>query len=100
MSETLSKAVPATRQAVSTLNATSAVPLRMPAASPDQRRVEPIKPAVHEVEKAVYAYLQAIRSLNKTRVTPEAVASALGISTMMALAALTNLQHKGVKRAK
>jgi hypothetical protein len=56
--------------------------------------------ATREVESAVYAYLRVMRSLKRTRVTPENVASALGISVASALAALAALQSKGVRRSK
>jgi hypothetical protein len=42
----------------------------------------------------VYAYLQAMRSLKRARVTPEDVAAALGISVASALEALTALHSR------
>jgi CRP-like cAMP-binding protein len=59
-------------------------------------RAQPAK----DLEGAVYAYLQAMRSLGRTHITPEDVASALGLSTSSAMAALTALKSKGVRRSK
>ena len=56
--------------------------------------------ASKNAQRAVYAYLQAIRSLNRDRVTPEEVARALGISTASALAASIAMRSKGVKRSR
>ncbi len=53
-----------------------------------------------DVEGAVYTYLQAMRALKRTHVTADDVASALGISLSSAMAALTSLKSKGVRRTK
>jgi CRP-like cAMP-binding protein len=53
-----------------------------------------------DLEAAVYAFLQAMRSLGRTHVTPEDVANGLGISASSAMAALSALQSKGVRRSK
>jgi hypothetical protein len=53
-----------------------------------------------DVENAVYAYIQAMRALNRTHITPEDAASALGISVAEAMAALTSLQSRGVRRSR
>jgi hypothetical protein len=54
----------------------------------------------NDVKGAVYTYLQAMRALKRTHVTPDDVASALGISLSSAMAALTLLKSKGVRRTK
>lgn len=54
----------------------------------------------NDLEGAVYTYLQAMRALKRTYVTADDVASALGISLSSAMAALTSLKSKGVRRTK
>jgi hypothetical protein len=66
--------------------------------------VSPSPPAAasqaKDVEGAVYTYLKAMRALNRTHVTPEDVAAALGISVSAAMAALTSLKTRGVRRSR
>jgi hypothetical protein len=52
------------------------------------------------VQNAVYTYIQAMRALNHTHITPDVVASALNISTAAAAEALTALQNRGIRRSK
>jgi hypothetical protein len=53
-----------------------------------------------QVQNAVYAHLQAMRVLGHTRVTPESVSRALGISLGSSMVALQSLERRGVKRRK
>jgi hypothetical protein len=73
-------------------------PIRTVSVAPSQV-IGPAQPP-KDLEGAVYAYLQAMRSLGRTHVTPEDVASALGIPALSAMAALTALKNKGVRRSK
>jgi hypothetical protein len=52
------------------------------------------------ITNAVYAHLQAMRSLGHTRVSPENVSKALGISFGAVLVAMKSLESKGVRRVK
>jgi hypothetical protein len=69
-------------------------------AKPAQRSGPASAPPSRDVEGAVYTYLRAMRALKQTHVTPDDVASALGISLSSAMAALTSLKSKGVRRSK
>jgi hypothetical protein len=52
----------------------------------------------HEsVENAVYGYLQAIRALDRTRVTTSEIASALSIPQAMVISVIPSLKVKGVR---
>jgi hypothetical protein len=50
-----------------------------------------------DVEMAVHAHFQALRSLGRTRVSAAEVASALNLSEAVVLAAAHSLTAKGVK---
>lgn len=50
-----------------------------------------------EVEKAVYAHIQALRSLGRTKVVVSDIAEALGLRQDIVLQALKALREKGVK---
>ena len=97
MNSPLSRTAVATRARISGANASTGatIPFTIPAV-PARARIESSK----RIDRAVYAYLQAIRSLGHRHVKPEDVAAALGISVTAALAALTVLRSKGVTRAK
>jgi hypothetical protein len=49
------------------------------------------------VEKAVYAHIQALRSLGKTKVVVSDIANALALRQDVVLQALEALRAKGVK---
>lgn len=93
------KRTPASQARISGVNASTGSSLAaLLAQAPTRARIRVRQ--TKQVERAVYAYLQAMRSLKRTRVTPEDVAAALGISVASALTALTALQSRGVKRFK
>lgn len=50
--------------------------------------------------KAVYAHIQALRSLGKTRVNTREIAEALGLSRSIVEQAVVQLRDEGVKPAK
>jgi hypothetical protein len=50
-----------------------------------------------DVESAVYAHIQAVRALGKTRIAPEEIAKALGLPLSAVESALKSLTGKGVK---
>ena len=52
------------------------------------------------IENAVYSYLQAIRSLNRTRVTTSEIASALSVQEAEVVSVIAALKVKGVTVAK
>ena len=52
------------------------------------------------IENAVYSYLQAIRALNRTRVTTSEIASALSVQEAAVVSVISALKVKGVKVAK
>jgi hypothetical protein len=64
---------------------------------PSDTEVQEI-PVSKDVEGAVYSYVQAVRSLGRTRVTASEIADALSLRTRVVLMALENLQAKGVKK--
>jgi predicted HTH transcriptional regulator len=49
------------------------------------------------IESAVYAYIQAVRALGKTKITPEEIAAALDISISDVRGTIEALKNKGVK---
>jgi hypothetical protein len=55
--------------------------------------------ASKEVEKAVYAYVRAVRALGRTEVTVSDISKALDIAEPAVIQALTALRSKGVKFA-
>jgi len=52
------------------------------------------------IENAVYSYLQAIRALNRTRVTTYEIALALSVQEAAVVSVISALKVKGVKVAK
>jgi hypothetical protein len=50
-----------------------------------------------DIESAVYAHIQAVRALGKTKITPEEIAAALGISISDVRGTIDALKTKGVK---
>jgi hypothetical protein len=49
------------------------------------------------IENAVYAHIQAVRALGKTKITPEEIAAALGLSVSEVQGTISALRNKGVK---
>jgi hypothetical protein len=50
-----------------------------------------------DLQNAVYAHIQAVRALGKTKITPEEIARALGLPLSTVEGSLSALQSKGVK---
>jgi hypothetical protein len=71
-----------------------------PAQQQQQQGGPAAAPRSLDLEGAVYTYLRAMRSLNRTHVSPEDVANALAIPVSTAMAALTSLKAKGVRRSR
>src|ERR1700730_6634928 len=59
-----------------------------------------LSPVSKDIKGAVYAYVQAMRTLGHMHVRSEQVSRALGISSSAAMAALQALEGKGVRRSK
>jgi hypothetical protein len=55
------------------------------------------KISAKEVENAVYAHIQAVRALGKTKIAPEEIARALDLPVSAVEHSLSALQSKGVK---
>jgi hypothetical protein len=51
------------------------------------------------IENAVYGYLQALRALNRTRVTTSEIASALSVQEAVVISVISAMKVKGVKVA-
>jgi hypothetical protein len=49
------------------------------------------------IESAVYSHIQAVRALGKTKITPEEIAAALGLSISDVRGTIEALKTKGVK---
>ena len=50
-----------------------------------------------KIENAVYAHIQAVRTLGRTKIDTNEIAEALSIPVSQVNAALAALKHKGVK---
>jgi hypothetical protein len=55
------------------------------------------KVSAADLESAVYAYIQAVRALGKTKITPEEIAQALNLPVSAVEQSLSALQSKGVR---
>lgn len=55
------------------------------------------KISASDLQEAIYAHIQAIRALGKTRVTPEEIARALDLSVSTVEGAVAALQSKGIR---
>lgn len=51
----------------------------------------------HKIEDAVYAHIQAMRALGRTRVNTAQIARALGLKTQVVDRAVSGLESKGVR---
>lgn len=77
---------------------TPAVQAMLPAVEAAGRRRLP--PASKTIVEAVLSYVRAVRSLDRTTLTSEQIASALSLSEDVVLIALQSLSSKGVKLKK
>lgn len=75
-----------------TTSAAAAPPVRAHHVAP----VTPDKNA-ENVQNAVYGHIRAVRALGRTEILPSEIATALGLTTVQVMEALTALQGKGVK---
>jgi hypothetical protein len=55
------------------------------------------KVSASDLQEAVYAHIQAVRALGKTKITPEDIARALELPLSTVEGSLSALQTKGVK---
>jgi len=63
----------------------------------DAPRVPRSRRANKSVESAVYAYMRAVRSLGRTKITTAEVADALSLSIRDVNSALSSLKKRGVR---